>query len=90
MNFRSSIVQFAFLKRKRKFLENKFGLKTWICKRTGKYSISYEIAFDKKSSQKIKDMIGDLVIPSMKYKLLSETAKGTDKNPKVQSDTLSD
>lgn len=61
----------------RKFLEKKFGLKSWICKRAGKFNISYEIAFDKKSSVKIREIIGDLVIPSMQHKLLSETAKGT-------------
>ena len=62
----------------RDVLRDKFDLKTWICKRTGKYTISYEIAFDKKSSLKITEIIGDIVIDSMKYKLLhSETAKGT-------------
>jgi len=74
----------------RNFLEKRFGLKTWICKRTGKYNINYEIAFDKQSSKKLKEIVGDIIIPSMQYKLLSETAKGTDENLKVQSDTLSD
>jgi len=74
----------------KKFLEKKFGLKSWICRRTSIDNISYELALDKKSSYKLSEIIGDMVIPSMKYKLLSETAKGTDENPKVQSDTLSD
>lgn len=74
----------------RKFLEKKFGLKSWICRRTSPDNISYEIAFDKSSSVKIRNILDDIVIPSMKYKLLSETAKGTDENPKVQSDTLGD
>jgi len=61
----------------REFLEKEFGFKTWLCKRTTLDTISYEIAFDKQSSIKLSEIIDDIVIPSMKYKLLSETAKGT-------------
>lgn len=60
------------------FLKEKYGLKSWICRRGGKYHVSYELSFDKKSSVEIRNLVSNLVIPSMKYKLLhSETAKGT-------------
>lgn len=60
----------------RDMLQDKFDLKTWICKRSGKYDVSYEIAFDKPSSFKIQELVSPYIVPSMKYKLLhSETAK---------------
>jgi len=62
----------------RDMLREKFGLKTWICKRTGKDHINYEIAFDKKSSIVLSNLLRDIVVPSMRYKLLpSETTNDT-------------
>jgi hypothetical protein len=62
----------------RELLANRFKLKTWCCKRTTVNTISYEIAFDKKSSIELSNMLRDIVIPSMQYKLLSsETTNGT-------------
>ena len=57
------------------FLKEKFELKSWICRRTTTSTITWELAFDKKSSIKISEMLQNLVIDSMKYKLLSETTK---------------
>ena len=69
----------------RSLLEERFGLKTWICKRTGKDHINYEIAFDRKSSRALSDLLRDIVVPEMRYKLLpSETTNDTELNvPKV-------
>lgn len=69
-NFRFEDVKFL-----KDFLEERFELKSWICKRTTTKEITWELHFDKKSSVNISNMIRDLVIDSMKYKLLSETTK---------------
>lgn len=61
----------------RYFLKERFNLKSWRCRRTNTSEITWEIHFDKKSSILISEMINDLVIKDMKYKLLSETTKGT-------------
>lgn len=57
------------------FLKERFELKSWVCRRTSTRTISWELAFDKKSSILISEMLSDLVIDSLKYKLLSETTK---------------
>lgn len=63
----------------REMLLEKFGLKTWICKRTNTSEITYEIAFDKKSSNVLSTLLRDLVVPSMQYKLVPpETTNDTD------------
>lgn len=59
----------------RNFLKERFELKSWICRRTTTTEITWELAFDKKSSILISEMLQELVIESMKYKLLSETTK---------------
>jgi hypothetical protein len=62
----------------RDILFDRFGLKTWISKRTTTTEISYEIAFDRESSKKLSDMLRHIVVPSMLYKLIpSETTNGT-------------
>lgn len=63
----------------RNLLQKKYNLKSWICKRTRHLDISYEIHFDKRSSIEIRNLIGGLIVPSMKYKLRasSETTNGT-------------
>jgi hypothetical protein len=61
----------------RDMLNRKFGLKTWISKRTTANEVSYEIAFDRKSSVQLSDMLRNIVVPSMLYKLVpSETTNG--------------
>lgn len=70
----------------RNFLLEKYKLKSWLVRRTTPDTISYEISFDKKSSELIRDYLQDFIIDSMKYKLLplsSETTKDTEKFPKV-------
>ncbi len=57
------------------FLQERFELKSWITRRTTTREVTFELAFDKKSSIKISEMLQELVIDSMKYKLLSETTK---------------
>ncbi len=69
----------------RELLHTKFGFKTWICKRTNTSEITYEIAFDRRSSIEASNLLRDFVLPSMQYKLIpSETTNGTELNiPKV-------
>ena len=57
----------------KEFLEKKYNLKSWIITRKTKTSIGYEIHFDKNSSLKITELVQNLIVPSMRYKLLKET-----------------
>jgi hypothetical protein len=71
----------------RQLLQERFQLKSWICRRTTKDTINWELHFDKPSTKKISEMLQELIIESMKYKILSsETTKGTEQKlsvPKV-------
>lgn len=63
------------------FLARRFELKSWVCRRTNTREITWELHFDRKSSIILSMMIKELVIDSMKYKLLSETTKGAGFRP---------
>jgi hypothetical protein len=68
----------------RQFLQKRFQLKGWVCKRTTKDTISWELHFDKPSTRKISEMLQELVVESMQYKILSsETTKGTEQKLRV-------
>lgn len=63
----------------RNMLQECFGFKTWICKRTTVDEVNYEIAFDRSSSIAMSKLIKDLILPSFQYKLIpSETTNDTD------------
>jgi len=51
------------------FLARKYNLKAWVSKATTKKKETYELIFNKESTDKISNMVRNIIVPSMQYKL---------------------
>jgi hypothetical protein len=53
------------------FLFKKYGFKTWVTNAKTKNKMTHELHFDKESGIRMSEIIKDIVVPSMRYKLAS-------------------